>query len=264
MPTLHEELAEIIKHSPSPVPDTCLRKIIALGLMRLGAEEGSLLLFDAQTNDLVFRLTVTAEGKSIRRLIGLRIPANSSVGGAAFLTGLIQMEKTRYAGHKNKTGIHDCVLAVPWIIFGYRAGILSAVRTKKGKPFSQDDVDAYAELARVVAAIGEARIDSMRLAAVIKKFSAFTSRDSRRIPTEDLLSKLIFEKYSGIRISERMRHSAFDEILHEIMTALGGDLDELILELSGLLNHLSRVHHQRDAAILSIQSINRFLSGLAK
>ena len=80
---------------PATGEDQVLRLIVETGVRAVGADEGSLLVYDPEANDLTFVMTYgNKESESI--LIGQRVPFGKGLAGLAAETGEVQIGAPRY------------------------------------------------------------------------------------------------------------------------------------------------------------------------
>ena len=76
---------------PATGEDQVLRLIVETGVRAVGADEGSLLVYDPETNDLTFVMTYgNAESESI--LVGQRVPFGQGLAGLAAETAKCRSE----------------------------------------------------------------------------------------------------------------------------------------------------------------------------
>lgn len=144
-----------------------LRILNELGAQFVGAEEGSLLVFDHETNDLVFAMTV-GSGLSEEVLLGQRVPLGEGIVGLAAQTREVQIGAPTFqvrqgAERQTEEAQPKSVLAAPMLIGNTLIGIITAVSFRPDTRFTNDDAMLYARIATVAAVVVEQR---RRLAAV--------------------------------------------------------------------------------------------------
>ncbi|MBI5684073.1 MAG: GAF domain-containing protein [Verrucomicrobia bacterium] len=160
--------------------EAVLRLLIEMGAQFVGAEEGSLLVFDERKKDLVFAMTIGSD-ESERTLIGQRVPIGRGITGLAAQTREVQIGAptfgTRQAKRRDgRSEAPKSVLAAPMLIGDRLVGVLTAVSVRAGKLFNSNDALLYARVAAVagvvveqsrrLAAVEAARTDARRLRAV--------------------------------------------------------------------------------------------------
>ena len=147
--------------------EAVLRLLIEVGAQFVGADEGSLLVFDEKKKDLVFAMTVGSDA-SEQQLIGQRVPIGKGITGLAAQTREVQigaptfgLRQPRRRGAKPVTP--QSVLAAPMLTGDRLVGVLTAVSVRPGKLFNSNDALLYARVAAVAGVVVE---QSRRLAAV--------------------------------------------------------------------------------------------------
>ena len=137
---------------PRTGEDEVLRLIIETGARAVGADEGSLLIFDADTNELVFIMTY---GGSEEVLIGQRLPIGEGITGLAAATGEVQIGAPKFKDIKQSEAIGTikAVIAAPMQLGDNLIGVITAVSTKPDKRFTMADGQLYACLATIAALV---------------------------------------------------------------------------------------------------------------
>jgi len=138
-----------------------LRLLIELGAQFAGAQEGSLLVLDEITSELVFAMTVGSKD-SERTLIGQRVPLGEGLVGLAAQTHEVQIGAPRFDVPETKSGEGDdgkpkAVLAAPMLIGERLIGVITAVSFDADKRFSSNDALLYGRLATVAGVVVEQR-----------------------------------------------------------------------------------------------------------
>lgn len=130
-----------------------LRLLIELGAQFVGAEEGSLLVYDEAKKALVFAMT-TGSKSSEKALLGQAVPVGKGITGLAAQTREVQIGapvfKTRQA-RPNKGP--QAVLAAPMLIEDHLVGVLTAVSFRSGKEFTGEDAVLYGRIAAVAGVV---------------------------------------------------------------------------------------------------------------
>lgn len=137
-----------------------LRLLIELGAQFVGADEGSLLVWDADQSELVFAMTL-GSGESEKNLIGQRVPLGEGITGLAAQTREVQVGAPTLG--VEQAVAPRSVLAAPMLVVDDLAGVITAVSFAPNKYFSAADALLYGRLASVAGVVIEQR---RRLAAV--------------------------------------------------------------------------------------------------
>jgi GAF domain-containing protein len=130
-----------------------LALIVETGVRAVGGDEGSLLLFNPEANDLTFVMTY-GNKEAEQRLIGTKVPMQSLVGLAAE-TGEVQIGAPRYkdSGMAEVTGAVQSVIAGPMLVGDRLIGVITAISNRPEKRFTAADGQLYACLATVAALV---------------------------------------------------------------------------------------------------------------
>jgi len=132
-----------------------LRLVVETGVRAVGGDEGSLLVYSADTDDLTFIMTYgSAESETL--LSGQRVPfGHGSLAGLAAQTGEVQIGSTRFKDVKEPKAIEDvrAVIAAPMMLGDRLIGVITAVSTRPDKRFSMADGELYACLATIAALV---------------------------------------------------------------------------------------------------------------
>lgn len=150
---LHTHLA-VSRVSPEAA---VLRLLVELGAQVVGASEGSLLVFDVASDDLVFAITV---GSSEEALVGTRVPLGQGLTGLAALTHEVQIGAPTYKLPSLEGEMAPnqprAVMAAPMLADSTLVGVMTAVRFH-GSNFGAEDAQLYARLASVAALVVQQR-----------------------------------------------------------------------------------------------------------
>lgn len=132
-----------------------LRQAIAAAVDLVHADAGSLLLKDAGTGDLFFRMAVGEKGellKEIRLKLGQGIAGLVAQSGKPLMVNDAQHDPRVARDVDMRTGyVTKSLIAVPILVQGRTIGVLEAVNKRGGRPFSKWDVDEFACLSHQVA-----------------------------------------------------------------------------------------------------------------
>jgi transcriptional regulator with GAF, ATPase, and Fis domain len=143
-----------------------LTLLIELGAQFVGALEGSLLVVDETSNELVFAMTVGRE-TSEKPLVGQRVPMGKGLVGLAAQTHEVQIGAPTFHLPQDQEKRHQAEapraeIAAPLLIDETLIGVITAVSFKEDKKFSSIDALLYARIAWVAAIVIDQR---RRLAA---------------------------------------------------------------------------------------------------
>ncbi|MBI4618052.1 MAG: GAF domain-containing protein [Planctomycetes bacterium] len=161
------ELTTYLAILPQTPEAKILELLIDLGNRVLGADEGSLLVLDSKSKELVITMVV---GKRMgeARLQGSRVPLGKGLPGLAALTREVQISGTAVAGEGEKAGdrpergLPSAAIAAPMIVHEQVVGVLTALSFAPGRKFTNRDAEIYGRFAAVAGVVVEQR---RRLAA---------------------------------------------------------------------------------------------------
>jgi GAF domain-containing protein len=139
---------------PRTGEDQVLRLIVETGVRAVGADEGSLLVYDPDANDLTFVMTY-GNADSEAMLVGQRLPFGQGLAGLAAETGEVQIGAPRYKDIRQAEtmGGIKAVIAAPMMLGDRLIGVITAVSDDEGKRFSMADAELYACLATIAALV---------------------------------------------------------------------------------------------------------------
>ena len=154
--------------APRTSEEAVLRLLIDLGRQYARAEEGSLLVLDRKSNELVFAMT-SGDRQSEKALVGQRVPVGAGLVGMAIATGEVQagapaFRDVRQRKRKGAPDSHpSAILAAPMLVRNEAIGVLTAASFRPGRHFTPDDAAFYGKIAAVAGVVVEQR---QRLAAL--------------------------------------------------------------------------------------------------
>ncbi len=154
--------------APRTSEEATLRVLVDLGRQCADAEEGSLLVLDRKTNELVFAMTAGSR-QSEKTLLGQRVPAGRGLVGLAVATGEVQLGEPTFRGlrQRKRNGAGDAhpsaVLAAPMLARDQVIGVLTAARFRQGAPFTPAEAALYGKIAAVAGVVVD---QQQRLATV--------------------------------------------------------------------------------------------------
>jgi len=137
---------------PGSGEDDVLRLTVEAGVRAVGGDEGSLLIFDPETDELVFVMTY---GGSEGVLAGQRFPIGEGITGLAAASGEVQIGAPKYKDVAQSETMGDIrsVIAAPMKLGDKLMGVITAISTRPDKRFTLADGQLYACLATVAALI---------------------------------------------------------------------------------------------------------------
>jgi len=149
---------------PRTPEESVLRLLVETGIQAVDADEGSLLVYDPDGDDLRFAM-VCGSADSEETLLGQRVPIGKGVTGLAAQTGEVQIGAPTYKDveQSETVGAIQAVIAAPMELGDRLMGVITAVSNREGKRFSGADGRLYGSLAVVAAVVVD---QSQRLRAL--------------------------------------------------------------------------------------------------
>jgi signal transduction histidine kinase len=140
-----------------------LERIVDAAVAVVRASAGSLLIWDALSNDLVFTV---ARGGGGQALIGRRMPAYKGIAGwvlanhRSAIVHQVRQDPRFFGAIDESLGFRtSSLLAVPLIAKGQAIGVLEVLNQASGRPFDQQDADLLMALGgQAAVAIKNARL----------------------------------------------------------------------------------------------------------
>lgn len=149
-------LATYLAIAPKSPEEHVLRLLIELGAQVVNAQEGSLLVYDPEKNDLVFAMTVGGADS----LIGQRVPLDKGLTGLAAATREVQIGAPTFMGVKQgeeRAKGPSGVIAAPMLVADDLVGVITAVTFEPDRRFTSKDGDLYGRLAAVAGVVVQQR-----------------------------------------------------------------------------------------------------------
>jgi len=140
---------------PPGLETDVLSLIVETGVRAVGAEEGSLLVYNPEANDLTFVMTYGNKDAE-RILVGTNVPmGRGSLAGLAAETGQVQIGAPVYKDAKlaDVAGRVQSVISAPMLVGDRLIGVITAISNKLEKRFDDKDGQIYACLATVAAVV---------------------------------------------------------------------------------------------------------------
>jgi diguanylate cyclase (GGDEF)-like protein len=220
-----------------------LNIILDKAIKNIGAEKGSLMLYDISTNELVIKVVYGLPDKEVEEKInkGLiectRIKVGEGVAGSVFLnkTPIITnlgANDPRFAKGENSSNVNS-ILCVPLIVKGESIGVINITNKKEGKLFNQHDLDFIKALANQASIA----IDNAQL---------------YELATKDGLTKLYIHRHFYTLLDNEIKRSA--RYSHHMTVAMmdidnfksvndtfGHKIgDQILREISAVISHTVR------------------------
>ena len=195
-----------------------LTLLIELGAQFVDAHEGSLLVVDEASKELVFAMTVGRE-TSEEVLLGQKVPMGKGLVGLAAQTHQVQIGAPTFHlqqdQEKRKEEEPRAEIAAPLLINDTLIGVITAVSFKAGKRFSSADALLYARIAWVVAIV----IDQRRRLAALQDLS-FGKAVSGLLREDERLDLEIVAAVSGLVKARPERKAGIARLLSDIQSVL--------------------------------------------
>ena len=206
--------------------DVVLRSIIDRAVEMLDCEAGSLLLVDADTQELVFKVAVGPAGA---QLVNTRLPPGAGIAGTVAQNGwplIVNDAKadSRHYGEVDVNTAHETrsILCVPLMNKGHILGVVELLNKVNGTPFQDDDRDLLAafaaqsavalENARLYSDLRSAFADTVRIIAnALDARDAYTAGHTSRV-TELALATAREMNWTP----EQLDHLQIGALLHDI------------------------------------------------
>ncbi|MCR4407786.1 MAG: GAF domain-containing sensor histidine kinase [Anaerolineae bacterium] len=177
-----------------------LRKIIHAAVEVLDATTGSLLIWDPNTDELVFAVAEKGMGKSLEQR---RMPADKGIAGWVFtrceplIVGDVQQDP-RFFGEIDEKFHTVSLIAVPMMTPTEKIGVIEVLNKRSGEHFDQQDLDLLSALAAQAAvAIVNARLyqeledEKNRILAVESEAQKRLARDLHDGPAQTLAAMIM-------------------------------------------------------------------------
>ena len=249
-----------------------LRDILRSAVRVLKASDGSLLLWDDATNELVFAVTDGGAGEALE---GQRMPADKGIAGWVFThcqpdtVHNVRSNGRFYSAIDESLGYHtSSLVAVPMITKGQGIGVLEVLNKKSGERFDENDRDIlYALAGQAATAIMNARLyqevrdEKDRIIALEEDVRKELARDFHDGPAQTLAAMIMgIELIEALpeRISESLAAGLTElramatKTLHQVRNMIF-ELRPVILKTQGLEPALrSYVERLREAEDMNI------------
>jgi signal transduction histidine kinase len=187
-----------------------LREIVRSAVRVLKASDGSVLLWDEATNELVFAVTEGGFGEALE---GRRMPADKGIAGWVLtnrqpdIVHEVRSDERFYRAIDESLGYHtSSLVAVPMITKGQGIGVLEVLNKESGERFDENDRDIlYALAGQAAIAIMNARLyqeiheEKDRIIALEEDVRKELARDFHDGPAQTLAAMIM-----GIELLEAL------------------------------------------------------------
>jgi signal transduction histidine kinase len=187
-----------------------LREIVRSAVRVLKASDGSVLLWDEATNELVFAVTEGGFGEALE---GRRMPADKGIAGWVLthrqpdIVHEVRSDERFYRAIDESLGYHtSSLVAVPMITKGQGIGVLEVLNKESGERFDKNDRDIlYALAGQAAIAIMNARLyqeihdEKDRIIALEEDVRKELARDFHDGPAQTLAAMIM-----GIELLEAL------------------------------------------------------------
>lgn len=192
---------------PETPEERTLQLLVQLAVEMAGADEGSILVLDETTQELVFAMTVGPR-LSEHQLRGQRVPVGKGITGLAALTREVQTGVPTFmtieqSSERRPANEPTAVLAAPMLVADDVVGVLTAVSFTPDFRFKGKEVELYGKFASVAGILVERkrRLDHFE---ALQNSSVNTGNN----PREALESRII----SSVRRLVHSRPDALENI----------------------------------------------------
>lgn len=154
--TLNHPMTQLLALAPKSSEADVLRLLIELGCQYVRGEEGSLLVLDPDTRELVFAMTVGSRS-SEKELVGQRVPLGQGITGLAAATEEVQIGAPTFSDIKqsgrDRSDQPSAVLAAPMLAGDELVGVITTVSFDPKRRFNGDDAVLYGRIAAVAGVV---------------------------------------------------------------------------------------------------------------
>lgn len=214
-----------------------IQLILAKAIQTIGAERGSLMLYDSTSNELVIKVVYGLPDKEIEKKINegqvecTRIKVGEGIAGDAFLnkkaiiTNLGENDPRFVPSFLSNV---QSLLCIPLIVKEEAIGVINITNKKAGHFFDQDDLDFMGALANQAAiAISNAQLyelaitDSLTKLFIRRHFEFLLDNEIKRSARyKHHISLLMMDIDNFKSINDTYGHQAGDEMLKKIANVI--------------------------------------------
>lgn len=194
---------ELLRLPTNDLREDALRLSVELGIQTVDADEGSLLVLDERSQELVFALTV-GDKQSESILVGQRVPMGKGLTGLAALTGEVQVGTPTYASvqqaeHRLESGPRY-LIAAPMFANDRLVGILTAASFRHERQFSPEDVRLFGRVAALAGiVVAEGQREKIQMDTLDNNFVAESEIETVQHQLADTLSRIAQGDISRLR-----------------------------------------------------------------
>jgi GAF domain-containing protein len=159
--SLDSALASVLDSPIDDAYDDAIRIAMELGIHTVDAEEGSLLVLEESTRQLVFEMTA-GDMLSESTLRGQHVAVGQGLSGLAALTGEIQVgapanASVRHPEHRNEL-LPSYLIAAPMFAGKHLVGVLTAATYRPRQKFSADQIRIFGRVAALAGIVVAERL----------------------------------------------------------------------------------------------------------
>lgn len=246
--------------------ETLLERIVEAAVKVVQASAGSLLVWDAWSNDLVFAV---AKGGGGEALVGHRMPAYKGIAGWVFtnrqsaIVSHVRQDPRFFSAIDESLGFHttSSLLAVPLVAKGEAIGVLEVLNKTSKEPFDQQDADLLMALAgQAAVAIKNARLyrqvqeEKDRIIALEEQVRKDLAREIHDGPAQ-MLSAIIMH----LSVIEDMAVKDPEQTAQEIVL-LRGTASKALQQIRSMIFELRPVILQTQGLIAALRSYVKRMS----
>ena len=244
--------------------ETLLERIIEAAVEVVQASAGSLLIWDALNNDLVFAV---AKGGGGQTLIGRRMPAYKGIAGWVLsrqrpaIVHNVSQDPRFFGAIDESLGFHtSSLLAVPLVAKGEAIGVLEVLNKASEQPFDQQDVELLMALAgQAAVAIKNARLyrqvgeERDRIVALEEQVRKDLAREVHDGPAQMLSAIIMHLSVIGEMVTRNPEQAAEEIVLVQ------GTASRALLQIRNMIFELRPVILQTQGLIAAMRTCVRRL-----